>query len=77
MAHTPCPNGHDMWDGDGRAVIWAFRVNFIKEYQEKHSDCILGVEENAITGELAYQIYDCAYESDANVDKIVGAMKKK
>lgn len=28
MAHCACMNGHSMWNGDGKPVIWAFRLRF-------------------------------------------------
>ena len=31
MAHTSCPSGHSMWNGDGKPVVYAFRVNFFKD----------------------------------------------
>ena len=44
MAHTSCPNGHDMWNGDGKPVVWAFRVGFFRDYLKGHPDCILGMD---------------------------------
>lgn len=44
MAHASCPNGHGMWNGDGKPVVWAFRVNFFREYMKGHPDCILGMD---------------------------------
>ena len=44
MAHTNCPNGHDMWNGDGKPVVWAFRVNFFRDFLKGHPDCILGMD---------------------------------
>ena len=35
MAHTSCPNGHDMWNGDGKPVVWAFRVGFFREFMKQ------------------------------------------
>lgn len=52
MAHTPCPAGHDMWNGDGKPVVSAYRVGFFEEFMKEHPDCVLGSDEY-----LA--IYDC------------------
>lgn len=41
MAHTSCPSGHGMWDGNGKPVVWAFRVGYIREFVKEHPDCIL------------------------------------
>lgn len=53
MAHTGCPSGHDMWNGDGKPVVWAFRIDFFREFVEKHPDCKL--DDN---GDY-WQLYDC------------------
>ena len=53
MAHTACPNGHDMWNGDGKPVVWAFRVGFFHDFMKQHPNCVLGDN-----GEY-WQIYDC------------------
>lgn len=53
MAHTGCPLGHDMWNGDRKPVVWAFRIGFFREFVEKHPDCKL--DDN---GEY-WQLYDC------------------
>ena len=44
MAHASCPNGHGMWNGDGKPVVWAFRVNFFRDFMKGHPDCILGMD---------------------------------
>lgn len=36
MAHTPCPNGHDMWNGNGKPVLWIFRVNFFRDFMKRY-----------------------------------------
>lgn len=45
-----------MWDGDGKPLVWVFRVGYIREFTEMHPDFILG------EGDKSYeinQIYDC------------------
>lgn len=32
MAHVLCPNGHSMWDGDGKPIVYVFRIVYIKEF---------------------------------------------
>ena len=44
MAHASCPNGHGMWNGDGKPVVWAFRVGFFRDYMRTHPDCRLEEE---------------------------------
>ena len=56
MAHTSCPNGHDMWNGDGKPVVWAFRVGFFREFMKQNPDCILD-DNNQFS-----QLYDCVYD---------------
>ncbi|MBE5851170.1 MAG: hypothetical protein E7298_13725 [Lachnospiraceae bacterium] len=41
MAHASCPNGHGMWNGDGKPVVWAFRVGFFRDFMKTHPDCRL------------------------------------
>lgn len=53
MAHTSCPNGHDMWNGDGKPVVWAFRVNFFVDFMRQHPGYVVGKEG------YYWQIYDC------------------
>lgn len=53
MAHASYPNGHGMWNGDGKPVVWAFRIGFFREFMKKHPGCVLG-EDNEY-----WQIYDC------------------
>ena len=53
MAHASCPNGHDMWNGDGKPVVWAFRVGFFSDYMKNHPECTLG------EGSEDWQMYDC------------------
>ena len=31
MAHTNCPNGHDMWNGDMEPVLWVYSVDFFRK----------------------------------------------
>lgn len=59
MAHTPCPNGHDMWNGDGKPVVWAYRVNYFRDFMKEHPDCIL---DNEDYDHRWWQIYDCVDE---------------
>lgn len=56
MAKTSCINGHPMWNGDGKPVIWAYRIGYFVEYMKRHPDCILGDSGNG------YQIFDCVRE---------------
>jgi len=41
MAHASCPNGHGMWNGDGKPVVWAFRVGYFRDFMKRHPDCKL------------------------------------
>lgn len=59
MAHASCPNGHGMWNGDGKPVVWAFRVGFFYDFMKTHPDCKLDVESEY------WQMYDC-------VDNVLG-----
>ena len=56
MAHASCPNGHDMWNGDGKPVVWAFRIGFFRDFMTTHPDVKL--DENS----EFWQIYDCVYD---------------
>ena len=40
MAHASCPNGHGMWDGDGKPIVWAFRVGLQLKRQICFDSCI-------------------------------------
>ena len=42
MAHTSCPSGHSMWNGDGKPVVYAFRINFFKDFVKKYPYFQLG-----------------------------------
>ena len=53
MAHASCPNGHGMWDGDGKPVVWAFRVGFFRDFMKTHPDCKLDEKSEY------WQMYDC------------------
>ena len=53
MAKTVCPNGHSLWNGDGKPVVFAFRVGFFREFMKSHPDCILSLDNEF------YQLYDC------------------
>ena len=61
MAHTTCPNGHSMWNGDGKPVVYAFRTEYIREYSKMHPECILA--ENGVTPAM-YDITDEAPQED-------------
>lgn len=52
MAHCSCYYGHGMWNGDGKPVVWAFRLAYFKEFQRNHPDAVLGSEEY-------YALFDC------------------
>ena len=52
MAHAYCPNGHEMWNGDGKPVVYAFRVGFFRDFVKKHPDAVLGSWEYP-------ELYDC------------------
>ena len=56
MAKATCPNGHGMWNGDGKTDIWAFRVGFFREFLKKHPDCILNEDSDY------REIYDCVWD---------------
>ena len=43
MAHTSCPSGHSMWNGDGKPVVYAFRINFFKDFVKKYPYFQLGL----------------------------------
>lgn len=53
LAHAICPDGHDMWNGDGKPVVWAFRVGFLRDFIKTHPGCKLGEESEH------WQMYDC------------------
>jgi len=53
LAHASCPNGHGMWDGDGKPIVWTFRVGFIRDFMKAHPDCKLDRESEY------WQMYDC------------------
>lgn len=44
MAHCSCYYGHDMWNGDGKPIVYAFRVGFLKEFIRKHPMFRLGFD---------------------------------
>ena len=33
MAVTACINGHRMWNGDGKPVIWAFKIADLRKFE--------------------------------------------
>lgn len=56
MAHCSCLNGHNMWNGDGKPVVWVYRVGFLYEYSFRHPGQKLSFHSEP------FQIYDCTYE---------------
>lgn len=56
MAHTNCPNGHNMWNGDGKPIVYAFRVGFIKRFTEQFPDRVLN------SGDQFFHMYDLCDE---------------
>ena len=56
MAHTCCIKKHSMWDGDGKPVVYAFRVQYIKEFMEKNPQCLF------LPNSYYMQMYDCVDE---------------
>ncbi|MCH3962245.1 MAG: hypothetical protein LKE48_08985 [Solobacterium sp.] len=48
MAHLSCPNGHGMWNGDGKPVVYAYRVKYLLEYAQQHPDFKLLDNDSAI-----------------------------
>lgn len=44
MAHCLCLNGHDMWNGDGKPIVYVFRVDLLKEFTRKHPTFRLGFD---------------------------------
>lgn len=60
MAHCSCYYGHGMWNGDGKPVVWAFRLSFFEAFQRVHPEARLGTEEY-------YAIFDC-FESGSPDD---------
>ena len=56
MAHASCPNNHGMWDGDGKPVVWAFRVNYLREFERLYPDFVL---DDDWRQEGHVQLYDC------------------
>ena len=63
MGHTCCPNGHSLWNGDGKTTVFAFRVGFFRDFMKMYPDCILSAE-----GRFD-QLYDCV---DACSDEYPG-----
>ena len=63
MAKTACVNGHPMWNGDGKPIVWAFRVNYIIDYCRHHPDCVLGSDFEKGQMQM-YDLVDDAPEED-------------
>ena len=40
MAHIGCTCGKDLWNGDGKPIIWAFRVNYLYDILRKKPNII-------------------------------------
>lgn len=61
MAVTACINGHRMWNGDGKPIIWAFKISDLRKYEETFPDKVLsfGREFNDLQ-----QMYDCITDID-------------
>lgn len=57
MAHTNCYKGHDMWNGDGKTCVWAYRVDFLIEYMKKNPTYRLDTLDE--DGNWSGHIYDC------------------
>lgn len=57
MAHCSCPNGHNMWNGNGKPEIWVFRIGYFMNFMERHPDCML-----SDSGDYC-EIYDCLDEA--------------
>ena len=53
MSHALCPNGHGMWNGDGKPDVWAFRVGYFRDFMKAHPDCKLDEDSEY------WQLYDC------------------
>lgn len=56
MAHTSCYNKHSMWNGDGKPVVYAYRIGFLVEYMNRHPDFKLCVP--TTENEYGYDIFD-------------------
>ena len=54
MAHIGCTCGKDLWNGDGKPVIWAFRVNYLYEILEKNPDIVWADDDYYILDEFFY-----------------------
>lgn len=48
-------NGHDMWNGDGKPVVEAFRIEYLREYTKAHPECRLYEDPRY------WQLYDCVH----------------
>lgn len=44
MSQANCYNGHQMWNGDGKEVLYAFRINYLRDFTKAHPDCILSLD---------------------------------
>lgn len=53
MARCVCTCGHVMWNGNGKPIIWAFRVDAIRAFSEKNPDCVFSSEH------VFFQMHDC------------------
>lgn len=38
MAHTKCPAGHIMWNGDGKPDVQAYRINYFSGFDQRHPE---------------------------------------
>lgn len=57
MAVTECINGHRMWNGDGKPVIWAFKISDLREFEQMYPDKVLSFSTN--NKYPLQQMYDC------------------
>ena len=61
MAKTSCVNGHPMWNGDGKPVLWIFRTGYFREYEEKHPNTVLA--EDGYVPQI-YDLCEDAYKEE-------------
>lgn len=72
MAHTSCPSGHSMWNGDGKPVVYAFLINFFKDFVKKYPYFQLGNDEY-----LSQIYYQSNYYENAPIKGVKDADKDK
>ena len=59
MAHCNCINGHYMWNGDGKPIVWVFSVDYIKDMVKSYPDLIILCDDMEI-----YDLYNDANDLD-------------